>query len=101
MNKLFLLLAGLLLSVSMLAGCNAGDEAPPPADDDTIMENDMDMDNNGLDNNNGMDNNGINGDMGMDEDGGMMGDDENDANPDREDIIEDPQDMNDANNKDQ
>jgi outer membrane murein-binding lipoprotein Lpp len=66
-NKLFLLLAGTVLSVSMLAGCNNNDNdqnpAPPvndevdtPLDDDNNNDNNLNNKNTRYNNNNGLNN---------------------------------------------
>ncbi|MEH7253072.1 hypothetical protein V7111_13165 [Neobacillus niacini] len=101
-KKLFVLLAGTVLSVSMLAGCNKNQNPPPPVNNEAPLNNTNTRyndnnrlnntntrynENNRLNNTNTRYNDGFNNDNGN----GML----RDRNINREDIIEDKRDVND------
>jgi hypothetical protein len=81
-----------LLAAFLITGCNMDNDAPP--EDTNDVEDNGDLNNNGDDNLPGTDENVENGPL-------NGADDENDADPDQEDIIEDPQDTTDENQKDE
>lgn len=96
-NKWLLMLAGVSLSVILMAGCNNNQEPPPPennvktpapVDEDVNDTNDLNDQDNGTA-------------PGVDKNDNMLKDDENDNAPDPEDPIEDPKDMTDPDNKDE
>ncbi|WP_026583658.1 hypothetical protein [Bacillus sp. J33] len=89
-KKLLTLIGGSVLSAMLIAGC-ATDEQEPPPEDDTITEENGDV-------NGG--NGGVNGENGT-ENGNMNGDPLEDENTEGEEMIEDQQDIQDENNKDQ
>jgi hypothetical protein len=97
-KKWFVTLIGICLSFMMLVGCNADQNPPPeePNGDQTPVD---DNTNNGNNGNNG--NNDNDQAPGVDENDTINKDDENDADPDPEDVIEDPKDITDPNNKDE
>ena len=126
-NKVVLFkLFSAVVALFLAAGCNVdrdNDNPPPPNNEQNDINNgdrnDMDMtpaddinqndnvdndrDNDGIPDNRDADLNDNQNDQlppGVDTNNGP-GDDERDAVPDREDPIEDPQDVNDRNNKDQ
>lgn len=102
-QKWILLLTGTLLSVMLMAGCNTNknnDGNPPPPQNNMNPNNNV---NPPRDNNNVNPNNNNNNNMppGVDKNDNMFKDDEKDTDPDPEDLIEDPRDIRDKNNKDQ
>lgn len=97
------MLTGILLSAIMVVGCNVDPDPAPPDDNNGVNEN-------GANNGNGANNNDNNTDdiiegegniPGVDENDNMLKDDENDADPDPEDPIEDPEDIGDKDRKDE
>jgi hypothetical protein len=99
-KKWLLMLFTSLFAAFLVTGCNMDNDAPP--------EDTNDVEDNGGLNNNGNDTNGNDNDANLpgndqDVENGPLGDgdDENDANPDQEDIIEEPQDTTDKDQKDE
>jgi PBP1b-binding outer membrane lipoprotein LpoB len=87
-KKWFLMITSILLAAMVSVGCNADPDPAPPEDGqdtETVPEVD-DQDQEDV--------------PGVDEGDTMNKDDEKDANPDQEDVIEDPEDM-DQDNKDE
>ena len=95
MNKKWLIMLTGILFSAMLVGCNGDQNPPPPEEDQNQVDEDVN-DTNDL--NDDTENNNL---PGVDEDDNLMKDDEKDTDPDPEDPIEDPEDMQDENNLDQ
>lgn len=90
LKKWFITLMAASLSMALLAGCNNdNDDLNPPPPPNTIDETPIDD----VDRNDHL--------PGVDENDTMLKDDEDDLQPDPEDVVEDVEDMRDADNKDE